>query len=225
MALKNIKGKVIVSIDTEYKNSYKLTDGVTIKLERDVENLNKRETQAVNAIVIASDIIPIGSEVLVHHNSCHDVNRIFDYEPLSGESTSSSVKYYSISEGDCYLYRESKEQEFIPCKNIATALRIFKPYEGDLKGILPTLVKDKLFITSGEFKNKVCQTLVSCDYEIVYQGEDGREKKVIRLRHFEDELAHEREEIIAVRNDLTKDVLNGKLLIGLNVNDAKKIEK
>lgn len=45
--LKNIKDKVIVSIDTELKNSYKLTENVTIQLERNVENLNKRETQAV----------------------------------------------------------------------------------------------------------------------------------------------------------------------------------
>ena len=50
--LKNIKDKVIVSIDTELKNSYKLTENVTIQLERNVENLNKRETQAVNAVIV-----------------------------------------------------------------------------------------------------------------------------------------------------------------------------
>ena len=220
--LKNIKDKVIVSIDTELKYSYKLTENVTIQLERNVENLNKRETQAVNAVIVASDIIPIGSEVLVHHNSCHDVNRLFDYESLSGESVASSIKYYSISEGDCYLYRESKDQEFKPCKNIATALRIYKPYEGDLQGILPTLVKNKLFITSGEFKNKVCDVLTASLYEIVFQGDDGREKRIGRIRHFQDEVGHEREEIIAVNNYETNKVLKGQLFIGLNINDAVK---
>lgn len=224
MGLKNIKGKVIVSIDTEYKNSYKLTNDVTIKLERDVENLNKRETQAVNAIVIASDILPVGAEVLVHHNSCHDVNRLFDYEPLSGEAIKNSIKYYSISEGDCYLYREGKNK-YQPCKNIATALRIYQPYEGNLKGVKPKRIQNKLFITSGEFKNKVCEVLVASDYEIVYQGDEGREERIIRIRHFEDIDGHEREEIIAVNHEFTKLVLNNKLLIGLNANDATTFKK
>ena len=48
----SVEGKVVVSVDHEKKNSYTFENGVTIRMERDWNNLNRRETQPVNAIVI-----------------------------------------------------------------------------------------------------------------------------------------------------------------------------
>ena len=56
----------------------------------------------------------------------------------------------------------------------------------------------------------------------MFQGDDGREKRIGRIRHFQDEVGHEREEIIAVNNYETNKVLKGQLFIGLNINDAVK---
>jgi hypothetical protein len=219
--MKNIKGRAIVKINLDLKNSFTFSNGTKIRLERDVENLNRRETQAVNAVVVASDYIPTGSDLLIHHNSTHEVNRIFDRKL---ENIEDGFKYFSLPENDCFLYREPGSTEYKPCNGIATALRIYEPYTGSMEGVPHKLVKNKLFITSGKLKNKVCDVLKASDYEIVYQGDDGREAKVIRLRHYGKEF-NEREEIIAVDNYLTKFVLNGDLLIGLNSMDAQKFVK
>ena len=119
-----------------------------------------------------------------------------------------------------FLYR--KGDAWFPVKGFETGLRVFKPYEGILQGIEPKLVKDKLFITSGNLKGKVCLTLKSCDYQIVFQDINGREGNIIRLRHSDDEF-HPREEIVAVDNEATELVQKGELLIGLTPTDAKEL--
>jgi hypothetical protein len=219
--MKNIKGRAIVKVNLDLKNSFTFSNGTKIRLERDVENLNRRETQAVNAVIVSSDYIPVGSDLLIHHNSTHEVNRIFDRKL---ENESDGFKYFSLPETDCFLYREPGKTEYKPCNGIATALRIYEPYTGSMEGVSHKLVRNKLFITSGKLKNKVCDVLKAADYEIIYQGDDDREARVIRIRHYENEF-NEREEIIAVDNYLTKFVLKGDLLVGLNSKDAQKFVK
>lgn len=220
MGLKHIEGRVVCSVDLEMKNSHRFSDGTTIRLERQYNNFNKRETEPVNGFVISAENIPIGSEILIHHNSLHDVNRIYNYQALSGAEVSSSTKYYSIPETECFAWR-NKDGKLMPMKNFAFALRVFEPYNGILEGIQPKLVKEVLYITTGEMKGLVCHVLKASDYEIVFQGQEGREERIIRCRHFEDE-ANEREEIVAISNSLTRKVNDGKLLVGLSVSDAKK---
>jgi hypothetical protein len=79
-----------------------------------------------------------------------------------------------------------------------------------------------LYITSGNLTGKVVHTLKACDYEIIYMGTKGFEERIIRCRHFEDEI-NEREEIIAIDRELTKRVSRGDLLIGISSFDAKSI--
>jgi len=62
--------------------------------------------------------------------------------------------------------------------------------------------------------------LKACDYEIIFQGVNGREERLIRFRHFPNQ-EHEREEVIAVDGYLTDLVNKGKLLIGLSPTNAK----
>jgi len=219
-------GRIIISMDMESKNFHQFEDGTKIRLERDYNNLNKRYTMPVNATVIASEYIPEGSQVLVHHNACHDVNRIFNYKPLSGEDIARDIRYFSLLESEVYLYREQGEKEWKPTKGFATALRLFKTYSGIIEGIEPSVVKDKLYITSEcSLQHKVVSVLKSSDYTIIYMGDDGKDKEVIRLRHWEEEIEQEREEVVAIDHKLTEQVRIGAYLVGVHVSDAKQLNE
>lgn len=214
--LKHVFGRVVISIDLEGKNSHTFNDGTKLYIGRQFNNLNRRETEPVNAFVVSGDEIPKGAEILIHPNAIHDSNKIFNFT-----SDISDVKYYSIPESQCYLWREG-EGEWQPLKNFVTAFRVYEEYKGPIVGIENTQIKNVLYITSGHLKGKVVHTLKACDYEIIYMGSKGYEERIIRCRHFENEV-NEREEVVAVDKDLTKKVLNGDLLIGISPSTAKSI--
>jgi len=218
------EGKIIISVQMDYKNSHTFADGTKIRLEREFDNFDRKYVAPVNAIVIASDYIPVGSELIIHHNSTHDSNRLFNFQPLSGEEVAKDIRYFSIAEGQAFLYRLPDTEDWLPCKNFETALRVFKPYRGILEGIEPTLVKDKLYITSGVLAGKVVLTLKSCDYEMIFQGLDGREQRIIRVRHFGLDEYHEREEIIGIDEESTLLVEKSELYLGLKVSDCKPLK-
>lgn len=215
------KGRVIVQVDLESKNTHSFADGTKIRLERAFDNFNMRYVKPVNAIVINGEGIPDGADVLIHHNATHDTHRIFNYQPPTKEA-SSDIKFYSIPEQECFLWKDPESSTWNTLHNFVTALRIYKPYNGPLEGIDPTLIKNKLYITSGELSGKVCDVLKASDYEIIFQGDDGIEQKMIRLRHYENEF-HEREEVIAIDHGTTKRVEDGELWVGIDLKDAKKL--
>lgn len=223
--IKPVHGRVIVSVNLNFKNSHTFQDGTKITLERDNGNLNRREVSPVNGVVISAEHIPTDAEVLISHNSCHGVNELFNYTQLSGEFQAGEVRYFSLPETDCFLYRPKWETEWIPCKGFATALRIFRPYTGFIQGIPPTLIPNKLYITSGEYKGQVACVLKASDYEVVFQESNGRENRKIRLRHFEDEKEGDREEITAIDHHLTREINEGNYLIGLSTSDAKQLNE
>lgn len=220
MKLKAPKNKVVIKVDLESKNTHKFADGTTIRLERQFDNFNMRYVKPTNAIVVSANCVPEGSEILIHHNSTHDVYRLFNYLPPTTDA-SSNLKYFSIPEEECFLWRKEIGDEWNPMPNFVTALRLFKPYEGTFEGIAPSLLKDRLYITSGELKGKAVITLKSSDYELIYQNENGTEDRVIRVRYYGE--WNERNEIIAVDHDLTEQINNGSILVGLSVSDAKKL--
>lgn len=222
MSLKAPQDRVVISIDLEGKNSHTFSDGTKIRLERQYNNLNRRETEPVNAIVVDAENIPIGAEVLVHHNATHDVNRIFNHSSLSGTETASDIKYFSISVNECFLWRMGSDK-WHPMPGYATALRVFQPHTGLIQGIPPTKINNTLYILDGEYKGLVCLTLKASDYEIIYQENTGREGRVIRCRVEPNELEQRESEIIAIDHDMTDKVNNGELLIGLNPSNAYKL--
>lgn len=219
--IKHVDGRIIISIDLNYKNQHTFADGTKIYIGRQFNNLNRRQTEPVNAIVVDAEYITKGVEILIHPNAICDANKIFNYANTSVEENN-SLRYYSIQETSAFLFFE--DDTWKPLKNFATGLRVFKPYEGIIHGILPTQIKDVLFITSGEYRGMVVQTLRSCDYEIIFMDRSGQEGRKIRCRHSENE-SNEREEIITVRSDLTKDVKRGKLFVGLSASDCKKLNE
>lgn len=213
--LNHTYGRVIISIDVEAKNSHTFSNGEKIYIGRQFNNLNRRETEPVNAYVISADNIPQGAEILIHPNAIHDSNKIFGFN-----EDITDIKYYSIPEFQCFLWKSSDDWK--PLKGYATGLRVFEEYKGSLVGIEHKLIPNILYITSGELEGKVVHTLKACDYEIIFMGSKGVEERVIRCRHFENEI-NEREEIIGIDSELTKKVKSGELLVGISSNDAKSI--
>lgn len=216
------ENRVVVKADLDYRDSHTFQDGTKIYIGKRFNNLNKRETDPVNAIVISGEGIPTGAEILVHHNSLSDTNKINGYENWVNLEQGNSVRYFSIDTISAYLWREGKD-EWKPLKGFCTAYRLFKPYEGTIEGILPTQLKNVLYIRTGEYAGKVSHTLTACDHEIIFMGEDGREKRIIKCRHYEDEY-NDREELTCIDHDLTKKVNNGEILIGLSPSDCKSFK-
>ncbi|HEY6437884.1 MAG TPA: hypothetical protein VIY47_14935 [Ignavibacteriaceae bacterium] len=221
--LKHVEGKVIVSMDIQKKNYHTFSDGTIIRRERQYNELNRRISEPVNAIVISGENIPAGVEILIHPNAASETNQIHNYTKLSGAELDSDIKYYSIPEEQCFIWKDSNN-EWQPLPPYETALRVFKPHTGLLQNIEPTQLKDTLYVTSGDLKGNVVATLQACDYQIVFQDVNGREGDLIRFRPYGDD-KHDREpEAIALLHSETKKVNEGKLLVGLTPSDAKKID-
>jgi len=220
MKLKAPSNRVIIKVDLESKNSHTFKDGTKIKLERVYDNFNMRYVKPVNAEVVDAKDIPTGAEILIHHNATHDTYKIFNYQRPTTEA-SSDIQYFSIPIEECFMWREGKGSIWNALNNFVTALRIFKPYNGMLEGIEPEVMNNKLYITSGELKGKAVNTVISSDYEIIYQNEDGTEGRIIRLRYFPD--GNDRNEITAINDNLTELVKNGDLWVGYSKSDAKKL--
>lgn len=220
MELKAPANRVIIKVDLESKNSHTFKDGTKIKLERQYDNFNMRYVKPVNAEVVNAKDIPEGAEILIHHNSTHDTYKIFNYQKPTAEA-SSDVQYFSIPIEECFMWRSEKCSTWNPLNNFITGLRVFKPYTGFLQGIDPSLVKNKIYVTSGDLAGNVVGTVISSDYEIIYQNDDGTEGKIIRLRYYPD--GNDRNEVISVEHELTEKVKNGDLLVGYSISDAKKL--
>lgn len=212
----HIEGRVVVKIDLDGKDSWTFENGQKIEYKRRFNNFNQRETQPVNAIVISGEGINKGAEILIHPNAIHDTNRIFDYK-----DSSDTIGYYSIQHEMCFAWHDGSEWKPLPPYDFA--LRVFIPYDGVITGIEPKLVKDVLWVTSGEFKNKAVKTLVACDYQIVFQDRNGREGWLIRFRPSGDEKTKREPEAVAILEGVTEKILSGKYLVGYKTSDAKSI--
>jgi len=222
MKLKAPSNRVIIKVDLESKNSHTFKDGTKIKLERVYDNFNMRYVKPVNAEVVDAKDIPVGAEILIHHNATHDTYKIFNYQRPTAEA-SSDIQYFSIPIEECFMWRGEKGSSWNALNNFVTALRIFKPYKGMLQGIEPEVMNNKLYITSGELKGRAVNTVISSDYEIIYQKDDGTEGRIIRLRYFPD--GNDRNEIIAINDNMTELVENGDLWVGYSKSDAKQLKE
>lgn len=221
--LQHVKGRVIIKVDKEQKNFYTFSNGQTIRVERKYDNLDRSYTQQVLGVVISAEHIPTDALVLFHFNSAHDSNLITNHNNLSGEEVASGVQLYSITEQECFLWKMVEDEEWQPTKGFAIAERVYKPYEGRLVGLTPKLIKDTLFIKTGEYKGQIVRTLNACDYNIKFRNEKGVDEHIVRCRHFENE-EHIREEIIAIDEELTEQLYAGKIWIGTHPNNAKSIK-
>ena len=215
--LKCVPGRIIIKIDIESKNSWKFDSGLKLRYERNFNNFNRNYTQPVNCFVVDAEDIPSKVQILVHPNAIHDTYRIFNYKTDTG-----NIQYYSIFPEQCFAWYDGNEWQ--PLKPYDFALRVFKPYEGLISGIEPTQLKDTLFVTTGKLKGNVVKTIKASDYQIIFQDINGREGNIVRFRPFVDPSTQREKEAIAILHDLTEQVNNGKLLIGLTIKDAEPLK-
>lgn len=215
--LKHVEGRVIIKVEMQSKNSHTFEDGTKIYRGREFNNFNLREVNPVNAIVISGENLKHGMEVVVDYACVQETYQIQSYKEKSID-----VKYYSVPESLCYLYKDSNNgwQAVYPYE---TALRVFEPYNGTIEGILPKKVKDVLYCTSGEFKGLVLKTLLACDYEVIFQDANGREGNIIRFLPNGDDRAKKEPEAISIMNEMTDMVNVGKLYVGLSEKDCKPL--
>lgn len=221
--LNHVKGRIICKVDLEQKNYYTLTGGVTIRLERDFDNFDRKYTQQVLGLVVSAKDIPTDALVLFHHNSLHESYKIHDQSTLTDEEIKSGIKLFSILERDCFFWKMSGEEEWNATRGYEKALRVFVPYEGGLSGIKPKMLTDTLYVLTGDLAGQVVHTAKASDYEITFRNEKGVDEKIIRFRpHGIPEEGRE-EEAIAVLHGDTEMVKNGIYLVGTCVSDAKNI--
>lgn len=221
--VKHVPGRVVVKVDVDGKNWFSFSDGTVIRLERGFDNLDRRYTEQVLGVVVDGEHIPADALILFHHNSLHATYEVHNHSTLSGEELSSGIKIYSILERDCFFWKMSGEQEWNPTKGFEKALRVFKPYEGPIHGIEPTLIKDTLYVLTGEFLGQIVQTVKAADYEITFRNEKGVDEKIIRFRPNGIEEDQREPEAICLMLELTKELNEGKLLVGFTPSDAKKL--
>ena len=221
--MKAAKGRLLIKCDRDFKNNHTFESGLTIKLERNVNNLNHRETMPVQGELLADYFdVPKGSTIIFHHNSIHPSNEIFNHSELSGEEIASNIGLYSIPESECYLWKTKDMEEWQPIKGYAIGLRVFEPYKGILQGIPHTKIPNTLYVKSGIYKNKIVRTVKAADYEIVFRNDNGQEQRIIRFRTYYPDF-NEREEVLFVEEKLTKDLINGELFVGLTDTDCQKL--
>ena len=218
----HVDGRIVVKLDIENKERYTFDGGLTIKRERRFNQFNLRIANPVQCTAISGEGIPKGAEMLVDHNAFHESNRINDYKNSFENDGSDRVRYFALPTYECYAYREWKG-DWKPMPPFEFALRVFKPYTGILEGIEPTVLKDTLYVTSGELKGNVVKTLKGCDYQIIFASDDGREDYLIVFRPFGDLKRHMEEEAIAILHEETEKVNSGEYLVGYELSDAKKL--
>ena len=203
--LKAPKDRIIISLDLDYKNWVKLNNS-KIRLERDYDNMNRRYVAPTNAFVIDAENIPTGTEIIVNHNSDHDVNRIFSVDE---DIDVKGIHYYSIPKIDAYIWKD-KNNQWQPCEGYALGERVYEPYKGCIIGIADKELEDYIYITSEcDIKGKVAKTMKNSLYEMVFNDENAQEHRIIRIRHNQ-----EREEVLYIDNEMTKKVKRGELRVG-----------
>ena len=119
--VKNAPGRVVVSVEMEGKNRHKFTSGLELMLIRNVDNFNRRYTEPVNATVISSDIVPRGTQVLLHHNSTQEMYRLYNLGNLSGKEIGMGIKYFAVPEAECFAYFDGND--WLPCQGFEFGLR------------------------------------------------------------------------------------------------------
>lgn len=215
--MKPSKNRLLITINSELKNTYNLTDGVTIVLLRDEMQFDGRIKNAVQGYIYGTT-----TEVLLDHNSHHRVNEVLDHDILLPEHTG----LYSILKSEIYAYRQDDNNDWLPHTweddngehGFLLVERVWESYNGLLVGLGPKVMKNRLFVSEGRYKHKVLITENHCDYTIVYQERNGREASLTRMRDNEFE-------IVGVDDELTGKVLSGKLLIGETGTTAKEFNE
>lgn len=219
--MKAIRGRILVRMDTLQKTRYTMGNGATLQIERGY-NFNRREDYPSLATLIDGDGIPLGAEVLLHHNVSEKTYAVEGEQVLTDEEKRAGIMILSVPEDMCFCYREAGG-EWQPYKNFLLTERIFKKYDGWLVGIELEQVKNRMYVVNGfvEYDGEKCDlsglvvvSTENCDYEIIF-FKNGTEGRLIRTRE---------REILGIDHGLLQEINEGKYLVGVNKSCCRKIK-
>ena len=214
-----IKTNILLKMNTRQKERYALTDNIEIHIERSY-NFNLREDRSSMGYIVNGRGLTKGHQALCHHLTIESGNEVTAETILTDDEKKIGFKVFSVDK-DMVFATSLDGIEWHPCKDFLITFRIFKPYKGKLKGIEPTVLKDRMYIIKGvdefedeitDLSDKVACTTANSDYQIIWHNEKNREQSLIRTRS---------REILAIDNGMLEDLKKGKLLIGLTVTDCK----
>jgi hypothetical protein len=222
--LAHVERRVLLKVDLNYKNNHTFSDGTTISLQRKYDNFDRKYTEPVSGTVVSGEGIPKGALILFHHNGTREENEVLNHGQLSGKEIASEIKYFSVLEEDCFAWKTDGEWQ--PTSIYDFALRVFVPYNGPIHGIEPTLLKDTLYMRTGEYAGLIVRTIKASDYEIIFREPDtGQESRIIRCRVNGDERNNREPEVIALDHGLTEKLNKGQIYVGLSKVDAKPLNE
>lgn len=214
-----IKTNILLKMNTRQKELYSLMEGVDIEISKGW-NFNLREDRSSMGYIVNGRGLTKGHQALCHHLTIESGNEVTAETILTDDEKKIGFKVFSVDK-DMVFATSPDGIEWHPCKDFLITLRIFKPYKGKLKGIEPTVLKDRMYIIKGvdefedeitDLSDKVACTTANSDYQIIWHNEKNREQSLIRTRS---------REILAIDNGMLEDLKKGKLLIGLTVTDCK----
>jgi len=128
-------------------------------------------------------------------------------------------KTFSVPVDMVFCYSMDMDN-WIPCENFLITYRIFKPYKGALYGVTSSVIPHRLYVVKGntedgeDMSGKVCVVTKNSDYQIIYQGRNGREAYVLRTRS---------REILGIDSKVLSLVQEGEYLLGYSYKDADTI--
>lgn len=214
-----IKTNIILKMDVRQKEKFNLTEDIQIEISKGF-NFNLREDRSSMGYIINGRGLTKGHQALCHHLTIESGNEVVGETILTEAEKKEGYKVFSVDR-DMVFATSPDGIEWHPCKDFLITLRIFKPYKGKLKGIEPTVLKDRMYIIKGvdefeeqitDLSDKVACTTVNSDYQIIWHNKKNREQSLIRTRS---------REVLAIDNGMLEDLKNGELLIGLTATDCK----
>ena len=214
-----IKTNILLKMNTRQKEKYALTDNIQIEISKGF-NFNLREDRSSMGYIINGRGLTKGHQALCHHLTIESGNEVTAETILTDDEKKIGFKVFSVDK-DMVFATSPDGIKWFPCKDFLITFRIFKPYKGKLKGIEPSVLKDRMYIIKGvdefeeeitDLSDKVACTTVNSDYEIIWHNENNREQSLIRTRS---------REVLAIDNGMLEDLKKGELLMGLSPTNCK----
>ena len=221
--MKALRKFAIIKINVKQRETYAFENGTEIFQATGYE-FNLRKDRGGRGYCVSCDGIPKGAQILVNYLAMEaSYDMPYQREILTEEEIKEGFQLRNIPQDMIFCYMENGEWQSFG--QVLITKRLFREYKGPLVGIAPEVVKNRLYIVKGkdtwdgeekDLSGLVCAVTLNSDYEAHFHNEQHRPDSVIRTLH---------REIEAIDYGLTKEVEEGKLLVGHSLQDAKPLKE
>lgn len=216
--MRHVGKNVIIKMDVTQKTKYALTEKVVIEIIRNF-NFNQREDRASFGYVVDGEGFKSDVECVCHYLALEPNYTIENETILTEKEKREGFKVMSLPID--MVFATNDGNGWIPCKDFLITERIFLPYNGNLTGIEPQEVKNRMYVVAGydeegliDLSGKCVVTLENAAYHVIWHNTEHREESLIRTRG---------REVTAIDEGMTMGVNEGKYLIGLSANNCSTL--